>query len=121
MSGRYQKLDVWRKSIDLAEQIYSLIRSLPKEETYALGCQMRRAAVSIPSNIAEGKARGGKDFVRFLKIADGSRTELETQMVLCERLKYLPSADVENALNALEETGRMLGGLIGSLQPPANS
>ncbi len=121
MAGRYQNLVVWKKSIDLVAQICLLIRLLPKEEIYALGDQMLRAAISIPSNITEGEALGGKDFVRFLKIADGSRIKLETQMALCVRLKYLTSADVESALNALGEIGKMLSRLIRSLQPPANS
>ena len=112
MPGQYQKLDVWKKSMDLAERVYSLSQKLPNEERYSLGDQMRRAAVSIPSNIAEGKARGDKEFVRFLKIANGSRMELETQLLLCKRLKYLPDSEAEPALNALDEIGKMLISLI---------
>ena len=117
MSGYYQKLDVWQKAMDLAERVYSLSRHLPKEETYALGDQMRRAAVSILSNIAEGHGRGGhKDFARFLNIANGSRMELETQLLLCARLQYLPATDVEDTLTVLENVGKMIVGLIKSLR-----
>ena len=117
MPGRYQKLDVWQKAFDLAEQVYLLSRLLPKEETYALGDQMRRAAVSILSNIAEGHGRGSpKDFTRFLYIANGSRMELEAQLLLAARLKYMPAEEVESALNGLEEVGKMIVGLIKSLQ-----
>ena len=83
MAGDYQNLDVWKKSMDLAVQVYSLVKTLPNEEMYGLSSQMRRAAVSIPSNIAEGHARGGKEFIRFLKVANGSRSELETQVLIC--------------------------------------
>ncbi len=117
MSGYYRKLDVWQKAFDLAQEVYSLCRMLPKEEIFALDSQMRRAAVSIPSNITEGYGRGGhKDFARFFNIANVSRMELETQILLCLRLKYLPAADTENALVRLEKVGKMIAGLIKSLK-----
>ena len=68
MQENYQKLEVWKKSMDLVELVYALVKKLPKEETYALSDQIRRAVVSIPSNIAEGQSRGSKEFVQFLKI-----------------------------------------------------
>ena len=79
----YQDLEVWKKSIDFVEQIYRLVKQLPKEETYALSDQMRRAAVSIPSNIAEGANRKTtKEYIQFLYIALGSAAELETQLII---------------------------------------
>ena len=112
MQENYQKLEVWKKSIDLVEQIYVLVRKLPKEETYALSDQMRRAAVSIPSNIAEGQSRGSREFIQFLKVARGSRAELETQLLICERLNYLTHTDIESSLNLLEEISKMISSLI---------
>ncbi len=86
----YKELIVWQKSMSLVTEIYQLVKFLPKEETYALSDQMRRAAVSIPSNIAEGQARNStREFVNFLSIARGSKAELETQLMICVRLKYL--------------------------------
>ena len=112
MQENYQTLDVWKKYMDLVEEIYRLLKKLPKEETYALADQMRRAAVSIPSNIAEGQSRGAKEFIQFLKVARGSRAELETQLLICERLNYLTRADIESSLNLLEEISKMLSALI---------
>ena len=112
MQENYQKLEVWKKSIDLVEQIYVLVGKLPKEETYALSDQMRRAAVSIPSNIAEGQSRGSREFIQFLKVARGSRAELETQLLICERLNYLTHTDIESSLNLLEEISKMISSLI---------
>ena len=112
MQENYQKLEVWKKSMDIVEEIYRLLKKLPKEETYALADQMRRAVVSIPSNIAEGQSRGTKEFIYFLKVARGSRAELETQLLICERLNYLTREDIESSLNLLEEISKMLSSLI---------
>jgi len=82
----YQDLIVWQKAMELAEIVYVLARKLPKEELFALSDQMRRAAISIPSNIAEGHARNStKEFIQFLSIAKGSTAEIETQLLLCVR------------------------------------
>ncbi|MCI7799698.1 MAG: four helix bundle protein [Spirochaetia bacterium] len=115
MQENYQKLEVWKKSMDLVEKVYQLVKKLPKEEMYALSDQMRRAAVSIPSNIAEGQARGIKEFIQFLKIARGSRAELETQLLICVRLNYLTTSDIESSLNLLEEISKMTSSLITTL------
>lgn len=116
MDSSYQNLQVWQKAMNLVEETYLLVKKLPKEELYGLSDQMRRAAVSIPSNIAEGKDRASdKEFVRFLYIARGSVSELETQFLICERLGYLKSDDVQNAVQNCNEVGRMLQGLIKSL------
>ena len=97
--------------MDLTVQVYSLVKMLPNEEAYVLANQMRRAAVSIPSNIAEGQSRGDKEFMHFLKVAKGFRAELETQLLICERLGYLATQDIESALEALEEISKCLQAL----------
>lgn len=113
----YKDLIVWQKSMDLAAEIYSLIKKLPKEETYSLSDQMRRAAISIPSNIAEGKSRSSqKEFLYFLGIAKGSRAELETQLILCERIGYLKSDDVKKAFDLLIEVEKMLVSLQATIK-----
>ena len=115
-SSDYRQLLVWQKAMDLTIEIYSLVKNLPKVETYALSDQMRRAAVSIPSNIAEGRGRNSeKDFVRFLSQARGSLWELSTQIEICERLHYLnPSQTVEaNAL--ITEISKMIKSLSETL------
>ena len=112
----YKELIVWQKSMDLLVEIYRLVKKLPKEETYALSDQMRRAVVSIPSNIAEGKNRSSeKDYLRFLFMARGSRAELETQLLACLRLNYFTEAEVETALNLCNEIGRMLSAMISKM------
>ena len=97
--GDYKELRVWQESMALVEGVYKLVRLLPKEENYALSDQMRRAAVSIPSNIAEGQNRNtSKEFIQFLYIALGSASELETQVLICYRLGY-----VDKVANDLEK------------------
>lgn len=109
----FKELTVWKKSIELAKEAYKLIAALPKEEAYALADQMRRAAVSIPSNIAEGAARsGGKDFLHFLSISLGSEYELQTQLIICTELGYFTEAQTEAALNHCVEVGKMLNAMI---------
>jgi four helix bundle protein len=89
MSTSYRDLKVWQKSIDLAEHIYRLTASFPSSEIYGLASQLRRAAVSIPSNVAEGWGRRNrKDYGRFILIAQGSNDELQTQLVIAERLQF---------------------------------
>lgn len=111
----YQDLEIWKRSIYLVEQVYMLVKQLPREETYALSDQMRRAAVSIPSNIAEGASRNStKEYIQFLYIALGSAAELETQLIIGERIGYF------RAINAIKqslvEIKKMLHGLISSLK-----
>ena len=116
----YKELLVWQKSMQLVEVIYCLTGRLPKEELFALSGQMRRAAISVPSNIAEGNARESeKELLRFLSIAQGSIAELETQLLLCERLYRLPEKEIQNALNMSEEISKMLRSFIQKLK--ANS
>src|SRR5262245_33204110 len=112
----YRQLLVWQKSMDLAEKVYVQTASYPKEERYGLTSQMRRAAASIPSNIAEGQGRRSSDdeFIRFLQISLGSLCELETQLELSLRLKLISNDRVIELRPALDEVGRLLNGLIRS-------
>jgi four helix bundle protein len=109
MSGGYRELVVWNKSMELAREVYELTSHFPKEERYGLTSQMRRAAVSIPSNIAEGSKRGTKkDFVGFLRTTLGSAAELETQLILTERLSLAQNPSYAGAHRLLDEVTRML-------------
>jgi len=104
----YQDLAIWQKAMDITIEIYAIVKKLPKEELYSLTNQMRRAVVSIPSNIAEGQDRNSdKDFARFLVIARGSKSELETQLLICEKVGYLTNEDIKPVMNKLSELGRM--------------
>ena len=111
----YRDLKVWQRSKLLALEVYKVTQAFPKEERYGLTSQLRRAAVSIPSNIAEGNARSTKDYQRFLDISLGSLAELETQLEIACALAYLSTTTLENLLNETLEIGRMLSGLIKSL------
>jgi len=117
MPGKdYRKLIVWQKAMDLVVSVYRTSASFPKEEMYGLTAQMRRAAVSIPSNIAEGQGRDtAADFLRFLSIARGSVKEVETQVLIAHRLGYI-NQDQEAQLTGLtDELSRLLTGLKASL------
>ena len=112
----YKELVVWQKAMDLVDETYRLVKLLPREELFALSDQMRRAAVSIPSNIAEGQARNStKEFANFLSMARGSRADLETQLTIRVRQKYLTPSQAETATALCDEVGRMLFALIGKL------
>ncbi len=111
----YQDLIVWQKGIALVEQVYSASKSFPEEEKFGLTSQMRRCAVSIPSNIAEGWGRATKaQYRNFLNIARGSLLELETQTIISERLGYLNSP--KELLNLIEEESKMLNSLLHKLK-----
>jgi four helix bundle protein len=108
----YRDLVVWQKGIALAREIYLLTKKLPSDEKFGLVSQMRRAAVSVPSNIAEGQARHTTgEFVQFISHAEGSVAELDTQLTLCQDLQLLDSQQTANAANLLDELRRMLNGL----------
>jgi four helix bundle protein len=108
----YRDLRVWQIGMDLVEDVYRLTAVFPSIETYALANQLQRAAVSVPSNIAEGHARDStKEFLHHLSIAMGSLAELETQQLLPERLSYSEQSKVRAILSKTEEVGRMLRGL----------
>ncbi|MBP7009782.1 MAG: four helix bundle protein [Kiritimatiellae bacterium] len=111
----YKELEAWQIAMDLAQEVYRLTRDFPKEEIYGLTNQIRRAAVSIPSNLAEGAARAGnKEFLHFLHVARGSASELETQLFLAIKLGYL--RDSVDLLALLSSTRRLINGLIRSLK-----
>ena len=109
----FRDLIVWQKAIELAHQTYILTNQFPTEEKYGLSSQMQRAAVSIPSNIAEGKLRGSdKEFLRFLRIALGSGGELETQIEIAKRLPKMQECDYLSVEALLDEVMRMLNVII---------
>jgi four helix bundle protein len=113
---------VWQKAMDMVLQVYQVTKSFPTDERFGLTSQIRRAAVSIPSNIAEGHSRHStQQFLNFLSIAQGSLAELETQIILGFRLSYL-SADKQSVLlDATKEIGRLLHGLCNSLHSKQNA
>jgi len=113
----YQDLLVWQRSIGLVENIYKLSKTLPPDERFGLITQMCRAAVSIPSNIAEGFGRQASGAYRnHLSMARGSLLELETQIILCQRLEFLSNDQTAPILTELGELSRMLATLIGKLR-----
>ena len=117
----YKDLVVWQKAMLLVKEIYAIVKLLPKEEQYALSDQMRRAVVSIPSNIAEGYGRNStNDYIRFLNIARGSKYELDTQIQICVMLNYISEEKTATALELSEEIGRMINALIKKLMPHAS-
>ena len=109
----YKELKVWQKSMELVKQIYLLVKLLPKEETYALSDQMRRAAVSIPSNIAEGYERQtDKELLHFLSVARGSCAELETQILIAMDLGYFDKENAEKSTELCSQVRKMLNSFI---------
>ncbi|MGA7461351.1 MAG: four helix bundle protein [Candidatus Korobacteraceae bacterium] len=115
----YKELVVWQKSMNLVSEIYEVTRSFPREEIYELTSQMRRSAVSVPSNIAEGQGRASKgEFIQFLCHARGSLFELETQIILAAKFDYVSREGSERLLAQLTEVARILNGLLTSLRPP---
>jgi four helix bundle protein len=117
MITSYKDLNVWQKAIDLTVEVYRLVKILPKEEMYALSNQIRRAVVSIPANIAEGKNRGSvKEYVHFLTIARGSKAELETHLYVCVKVEYLSESDLTQVTKMMDDIGKMLNSLISKLK-----
>lgn len=109
----FDKLLVWQRAHSLVLKIYEVTNSFPKEEIWGLTSQIRRAAVSVPSNIVEGKARGSrKDFKRFLLVARGSLEEVKYQSLLAKELKYMNEEQYEEITVMIEDVGRLLGGMI---------
>jgi four helix bundle protein len=114
----FKKLDVWQKSIDFADLVYRSTRLFPDDERFGLTSQMRRAEVSVSSNIAEGSSRFSKaDFARFLEIATGSVFEVVSQCFVSRREGFLKEEDFKKLYAAAEEQGRMLSGLRNSVLP----
>ncbi|MBI5192439.1 MAG: four helix bundle protein [Nitrospirae bacterium] len=116
MIKSYKDMIVWQKAMDLVELVYQATKQFPKEEQYGLTNQIRRAAVSVPSNIAEGQARQSTaEFKNFLSISRGSLAEVETQILLAQRLTYLSQQTVEEVLALQEEVNKMINSLISKL------
>lgn len=108
----YKELIIWQKGMELAKAVYELTASFPSEEKFGLASQMRRAAVSVPSNIAEGRARHGRgEFLQFLSHASGSLAELETQLLLGENLRYYGSNRSSEIAKYIEELQRMIAAI----------
>ena len=120
MGESYRDLIAWRKAMELVTEIYGSTRAFPQDERYGLTNQLRRAAVSVPSNIAEGQARfSRKEFHHFLSHARGSLVEIETQLMIAQNLGYLPTKQVKALLDRTTELGRVLNGLIASIKSAA--
>jgi len=114
-SQSYKDLIVWQKAMTLASEIYKLLKRMPSEELYALSKQMRRAAVAIPSNIAEGQSTDStEEFIHYLSIVRGARAELETQLYICEKLGYMTVEQIQPCLELLDEIGRITAVMIKS-------
>ena len=118
MSSRnYKDLIVWQKSMELVVVVYEATKVFPKEELYGLTSQIRRAAVSIPSNIAEGQGRESKkEFFQFLSIAYGSLREVETQILIAERLSYINKSICTTMIEKCNEIGKLINGLKNSMR-----
>ena len=111
----FRDLIVWQKAMAAALEVYKLTRQFPKEEVYVLTAQVRRAAISIPSNIAEGHARQGREFANFLSIARGSAAEVETQLLLAVQREYINTESIEVALGLLTEVRRMSAAIVNKI------
>jgi four helix bundle protein len=118
----YRDLAAWQRAMELVEGVYQATQRWPREEISGLTNQVRRAVVSIPSNIAEGQGRRNpREFIRFLNIATGSLHEVETQLLIAERLHYLDKNSCVTLLELSAETGRIINGLLRSLHVEANN
>ncbi len=113
----YRDLRVWQSSIELTVECYEATKAFPTSETYGLASQTRRSATSVPANIAEGYGRESRGaYLQFLRVAQGSLKELETHLIVSERLGYLDAVTLESLLSRAEEVGKMLRGLIRRLE-----
>ena len=116
-SRSYQDLDVWRLSINLVKEIYRVIEKFPSWEIYVLGSQIRKAAISIPSNIAEGQGRNSsREFRQYLAISLGSLSELETQLIIAQEIRYLTAEELDPLLISIDTIRKMLRALSNSLR-----
>ena len=115
----FNDLVAWRKAMDLVVEVYKITNSFPRDEQYGLTNQLRRAAVSIPSNIAEGQSRASRDFVRFLSMAHGSLSETETQMQIAARLGYAEDGKLARFKELTCEVGKFINGLAASIEKRA--
>jgi four helix bundle protein len=114
----YRELTTWQKAMDLVDLVYEATESFPKREMFGLTNQLRRAVVSVPSNIAEGQGRSStREFLQFLSIARGSLQETETQLIIADRRGYLTHGSLHELLETAADVMRLLNGLIRSLEP----
>jgi four helix bundle protein len=114
--AHFKDLIAWQKSIELTTEVYRLTELFPKHELYGLADQIRRAAVSVPSNIAEGQAHFSRpEFKRYLRHSLGLLAEIETQMIIAERLQYISRPQLATLLARIHEVGRIINGLVNSL------
>lgn len=117
MIKSYRDLETWQIAMDLVAEVYRVTKLFPRDETYGLTSQLRRAAVSVPSNIAEGQGRDStKEFLHHLSIAHGSLCEVETQLLVAQTLGYLKQEDAESLANLSASVGRLINGLSRSLK-----
>ena len=115
--ANFKELLVWQKSVQFVTEIYVVTKDFPSEEMYGLTSQLRRASISIPSNIAEGNSRRSKaDYIQFLKIARGSCAEVETQVHIAKNLNYINDGTFSNVILKLTEIAKMINGLINFLK-----
>ena len=116
MAVYYKDLIAWQKAMDLVAAVYDVTESFPRREMYSLCDQIRRAAVSVPSNIAEGQAHyHTREFLHYLRIARGSLAELETQLLIAQRQKYVDEESLKPVLDLRDEVSRIMSGLISSV------
>lgn len=117
----HRDLVAWQKAMDLGIEVYRLTSTLPESERFGLVSQLRRASVSVASNIAEGYGRGTTaDYIRFLRASRGSLYEIDTQLLLAVRLEYIQTSSYDDILERINECGRVLAGLIRSLESESN-
>jgi four helix bundle protein len=120
MGQSYRELIVWQKAMSFVMEVYAATKAFPRDELYGLATQLRRAAVSVPSNVAEGQARySPREFHHFLSHARGSLVEIETQLMIAQNLGYLTETHTEHLLANAAELGKILNGLIASIKSAA--
>ena len=113
----FRKLKIWEQGIVLVKKVYKIAQKLPSDEKFGLKSQITRAAVSVPSNIAEGSSRNSEiEFKRFLEIAIGSLFEIETQLIIIQELNLIPSDELKDIFELIEKEGKMINGLINTIK-----
>jgi four helix bundle protein len=120
MGQSYRDLIAWQKAMDFVISVYGITRTFPRDETYGLASQLRRTAVLIPTNIAEGQARfSPQEFYFFLSRARGALVEVETELLLAQKLEYFSTEAGQKQLDKAAELGKILNGLLGAIRPAA--
>lgn len=118
----HEQLDVWKKSVDFSVDVYKMTEKFPKDERFGLISQIRRASVSVAANIAEGAGRrSDKEFLNFLSMAQGSASEVETELLIACKLGYLTEADFQTLMQRMDEIGRMITGLCSHIRGKAQA